>query len=270
MIASSIRKICVLQNYFLSSNRFYHTSIPPHINFHHYENQKFKQKYESIYGKLSQASLRSQFINTTFNQCLICKQHYPFHSLELAHIKPKSQCKEDFCKFHPSNVCFMCPLCHNLYDRGLLGVLIDKNKPLSQTLLYDTKTELKINSALKLQIQNHKIANNEKMLKVATKNINDTLGMDMNTIRHKIVLSDQLLEDIVNGKYSSNTYFNTLNSVQRFTRDNTVTFFPQANAVFNSNLYTNGTAHQIREIKWYHLMKLWHWLEYHYSNIFKH
>ena len=65
--------------------------------------------------------LESYLIANKQHRCILCDKELPLCLLETAHIKPR--CILNNTEMNDINVVeFMCRYCHNLYDRGFLGV----------------------------------------------------------------------------------------------------------------------------------------------------
>jgi hypothetical protein len=241
-----------------------------------YETTDFIKQYQRFHGIKTQHQMRQNLIATKLNICVCCKQTYPFYCLELAHVKPKYICDTDFNKYHAANVFFMCRACHNLYDRGFIGLQIDNNKPITSILKYCTKTEFVINDALINQLNNSNISNNSKIYTDTLNTINASLGIDINVAEHSLIISNELKDVIFNNTQQTNSYFIQLKRTYHNTRDAPIPIFPITNAVFNKALYVSSqnnidicNIRDIREIKIYNIMKLIDNLNYHIKHIFK-
>jgi hypothetical protein len=65
--------------------------------------------------------LRDYLIKNKKHECILCDKKLPVYLLEAAHLKPYSIITPRE-RLNYNIVEFMCLYCHNLYDRGFLGV----------------------------------------------------------------------------------------------------------------------------------------------------
>jgi hypothetical protein len=90
----------------------------------------FLSRYINHYRNLSssivnlrsnQTVLREYLIKNKKHECILCDKKIPLDLLHAAHLKPYPLITERE-KINRHVVEFMCLYCHNLYDRGFLGV----------------------------------------------------------------------------------------------------------------------------------------------------
>jgi len=252
-------------NYILKLNNIikpYYISRTIHTNY--ISSNSFIEKYNSIFKIRSQHNIRLLFIKTQLNTCIICKQHYPFYCLELAHIKPKNICHTKFDKYNIANLSFICCLCHTLYDRGMITIYPCINKQ-NKDISYCNNSKNKIKSILIHQLNTSNIKVDSDIYNEAKYNIlqihDNTLCID-NVINHKINISNLLLNDLK--KHNNTPYFNNLINIHNKKH----VLIPYCNNIFNINLYTNINTDFIRETILYHLTRQVELFKYHNNNIF--
>lgn len=89
-------------------------------HFNHFNH--FRNLSSSIVNlRSNQTVLREYLIKNKKHECILCDKKMQLYLLQAAHLKPYSLITERE-KINRHVVEFMCLYCHNLYDRGFLGV----------------------------------------------------------------------------------------------------------------------------------------------------